>query len=112
MRLRDCECGYRRFTCRATSAKIISMESPWYQEGLRFTCTQCGHCCTGAPGFVWVTEDEVAAIADLRSEPVEEVTALYTRNVDRQRSLREKANGDCVFYDKAQGCTIYPARPR
>ena len=26
--------------------------------------------------------------------------------------LREKANGDCVFYDRTEGCTVYPARPR
>jgi len=32
--------------------------------------------------------------------------------VGRQRSLREKANGDCIFFDRRQGCTIYPVRPR
>ena len=26
----------------------------WYADGLRFTCTQCGNCCTGQPGFVWI----------------------------------------------------------
>src|SRR5207248_8895996 len=35
---------------------------PWYQDGLAFTCTRCGKCCTGEPGFVWVTDDELAAI--------------------------------------------------
>ena len=24
-------------------------EAPWYRDGLAFTCTQCGACCTGAP---------------------------------------------------------------
>ena len=23
---------------------------PWYADGLAFTCTQCGNCCTGGPG--------------------------------------------------------------
>ena len=27
-------------------------------------------------------------------------------------TLREKANGDCVFYERGRGCTIYPVRPR
>jgi Fe-S-cluster containining protein len=87
------------------------MTSPWYKDGLRFTCTQCGHCCTGAPGYVWVTEEETAAIAGLRGQPVHEVEAIYTRAVGRRRSLREKANGDCIFYDRAGGCTVYPVRP-
>ena len=88
------------------------MLEPWYQDGLRFECTQCGNCCTGAPGFVWVDETEIAALAAFRSESMEQLTALYTRAVQRKRSLRERANGDCIFYDKQQGCTVYPVRPR
>jgi Fe-S-cluster containining protein len=88
------------------------MTESWYHDGLRFRCTRCGNCCTGAPGFVWVNDDEINAIAAYRGEPVPQVTALYTRPFDGERSLREKANGDCVFYDRQQGCTIYPMRPR
>ena len=84
---------------------------PWYQNGLRFRCTRCGHCCTGEPGFVWVGDDDIAAIAALRGETLEEVAGLYTKPARRGLSLREKANGDCVFYDRSQGCTIYPVRP-
>src|SRR5438034_6106944 len=36
----------------------------------------------------------------------------YVRNLDRGRSLRERANGDCVFYEAGKGCTIYSVRPR
>src|SRR5438105_3224904 len=39
---------------------------PWYQDGLRFSCTRCGHCCTGEPGFVWVCAAARAALAELR----------------------------------------------
>jgi uncharacterized protein len=85
---------------------------PWYHEGLRFRCTRCGHCCTGAPGFVWVEAAEIEAIAAHHNEKLSETLALYTRMVGNRRSLREKANGDCVFYDAQQGCTIYPVRPR
>jgi Fe-S-cluster containining protein len=59
-----------------------------------------------------VNEEEIAALAEHRGESVEEVTGLYTRLAARGRSLREKANGDCVFYDRAAGCTVYPVRPR
>ena len=88
------------------------MSEPWYRDGLRFTCTHCGHCCTGDPGFVWVTEDEIAALAKFRGEPLREVRALYTRAARGRVTLREKADGDCVFYDRQKGCTVYPVRPR
>ena len=42
------------------------MTKPWYADGLRFACTQCGNCCTGEPGFVWVNDAEIAAIAEVR----------------------------------------------
>jgi Fe-S-cluster containining protein len=87
------------------------MSEPWYQDGLRFRCTRCGHCCTGEPGYVWVDDDELAAIAEFRGEAVEEVRDRFTRETYRGRSLREKENGDCVFYDRTAGCTIYPVRP-
>jgi Fe-S-cluster containining protein len=88
------------------------MTEPWYEGGLRFRCTRCGNCCTGAPGFVWVDDEEIVAIAGHCGQPVEEILGLYTRPARGQRSLRERANGDCVFYDRRAGCTIYPARPR
>jgi len=88
------------------------MTEPWYKDGLQFTCTRCGNCCTGEPGSVWVNDEELAAIAQLRGEPVEEVTAMYTRQGHRGLTLREKPNGDCVFYDREGGCTIYSIRPR
>lgn len=88
------------------------MSQVWYQDGLRFRCTRCGNCCTGEPGFVWVNEAEVTAIAEFRGESPEEVEGLYTRLAGKRRTLREKANGDCVFYEREQGCTIYSVRPR
>jgi len=88
------------------------MSEPWFADGLRFRCTRCGHCCTGAPGFVWVKDAELAALADFLGESIEEVTGLYTRLAKGGRTLREKSNGDCVFYDRKRGCTVYPVRPR
>ena len=87
------------------------IDQPWYHGGLRFRCTQCGDCCTGAPGHVWVTDEEIHAIAAFLHEPPEQVTAMHTHVAHRGRSLREKSNGDCVFYDQSAGCTIYAARP-
>jgi Fe-S-cluster containining protein len=64
------------------------MSEPWYRDGLRFRCTRCGSCCTGEPGNVWVTDEEIAAIAAFRGETVEQVRGWYTRTGRRGRSLR------------------------
>jgi len=87
------------------------MSEPWYKDGLCFSCTRCGHCCTGEPGYVWVSPDDLAAIADFLGEPLDRVQALYTRHAGRGRTLREKGNGDCIFYDRERGCTVYAVRP-
>ena len=87
------------------------MEMPWYKDGLRFECTQCGNCCTGAPGFVWVNRGEIAALAKLLGMTVADFEAKYVRKVGNRNSLIEYANGDCVFWDREAGCTIYPVRP-
>jgi hypothetical protein len=88
------------------------MTEPWYQAGLSFECTRCGRCCTGEPGFVWVNDEEIDAIAAFLGESVEVVLGAYSRSVRGDQTLREKANGDCIFYDRKAGCTIYAVRPR
>ncbi len=87
---------------------------PWYEEGLRFTCTQCGNCCTGAPGYVWVNQAEIEALASIVGEPdVGAFEKKYVRRVGVRKSLVEFPNGDCVFFDsEARICTVYNARPR
>lgn len=88
------------------------MSEVWYANGLRFECTQCGDCCRGEPGFVWVNEAEIAAIAAYLGEPVDQVREYYTRKTEKGRSLREYSDGDCIFWSEKEGCTIYPVRPR
>src|SRR5262249_16247914 len=70
----------------------------------------CGKCCQG-PGYVWVNDEELAAIAAFRGEVIEEVPDLYSREHRRGRYLRDNAQGDCIFYDREKGCVIYPVRP-
>lgn len=86
---------------------------PWYAEGLHFTCTQCGNCCTGEPGFVWVDEAELQAIAEFRQVSYGEVRHFDVKLVGNRTSLKEQVNGDCIYQDaETRGCTIYPVRPR
>lgn len=86
-------------------------ESPWYRDGLAFACTRCGACCTGAPGYVWVTPEEIERLATYRGQTVDEFSAIFVRRVKNRYSLIEKPGGDCIFWDKSVGCTVYPARP-
>jgi len=88
------------------------MDEPWYKDGLQFSCTRCGHCCTGAPGFVWVNDEEIQAIAEFIGASTDEVKNYHARMGHRGFTLREKVNGDCVFFERDKGCTIYPVRPR
>jgi uncharacterized protein len=86
-------------------------ENVWYKDGLPFSCTQCGKCCTGEPGYVWVSEEEITALAKTQKMPEAEFVAVYTKMSKSRRTLREKPNGDCVFYDSKKGCTVYSVRP-
>jgi uncharacterized protein len=85
--------------------------APWYQDGLAFSCTRCGACCTGAPGYVWVTPTEIERLAEYRGQTVQEFSSQFVRKVGRRYSLIEKPGGDCIFWEKNAGCTVYPARP-
>ena len=85
--------------------------SPWYRDGLAFSCTRCGACCTGAPGYVWVSPEEIDRLARFRGETVEQFAAKFVRRVNDNYSLIEKPGGDCIFWDKRAGCTVYEARP-
>ncbi len=90
-------------------------DGPWYRDGLRFGCTQCGRCCGGAPGFVWVSGDEARDMAAFLDLPLDVFMRQHTRRVRGRRSLKEYENGDCEFLDHDDDgrarCTIHPVRP-
>jgi Fe-S-cluster containining protein len=85
--------------------------SPWYRDGLSFRCTRCGACCTGAPGYVWVNKDEIAQLAAARGTSPAQFAKQFVRRVGNRYSLIEKPGGDCIFWDRHAGCTVYAARP-
>lgn len=86
-------------------------EHPWYRDGLAFECTRCGACCTGAPGYVWVGPAEIAALAEHLGISIDDFSRRHVRQVGTRYSLIERPNGDCIFWDRSAGCTVYPARP-
>lgn len=92
------------------------MARRWYAQGLRFSCTGCGNCCTGDPGFTWISAAEAVALADRLGMDEAAFRRRYTVQVHRNgailTSLVEAPGGDCVFYRRGLGCTVYQDRPR
>ncbi|MBS4168709.1 YkgJ family cysteine cluster protein [Parachlamydia sp. AcF125] len=85
---------------------------PWYKEGLKFKCTECGQCCTGAPGFVWVTIEEMERMAQLLKITLAQFKRTFVRQRDNRYALIEKKreNNACIFL-KDKRCQVYTARP-
>lgn len=87
------------------------MTQPWYKDGLNFKCTGCGKCCTGEPGYVFITPDEIVAMAEILEISPDEFVRKYTRRIGSRLSLKEDSTTfDCVFL-KDNRCSVYTARP-
>lgn len=113
------------------SLPIVDANKPWYHAGLHFTCTQCGNCCTGGPGYVWITKEEIVRIAQHLQITPQQMVERYCRKINGQFSLTEIRRGDqydCVFLKdkkikyRPQGadkeiqttirvCSVYDVRP-
>lgn len=95
------------------SSSSNSDAKPWHADGLNFTCTQCGNCCTGDPGVVWVNDEEIREIAEYLDKPIGEIRLFHTRLVNGRVSLTEYQNGDCTYFDpEKRHCKVYPVRPQ
>lgn len=89
------------------------------QAGLRFSCTMCGNCCSGPPGYVSFTVEEAEAMAARIGVTFERFMDEYTHDTPAGRSLREVAGAhglDCVFLDRTTMpgkaiCGVYEDRP-
>jgi Fe-S-cluster containining protein len=90
------------------------MSGPFYAEGLHFSCTRCSCCCRLAPGFVFLTREDLSALLRATGLPAREFVERYCRQVGLngfyRLSLKERDNYDCIFWEE-QGCTVYEHRP-
>jgi Fe-S-cluster containining protein len=104
---------------------------PWYGQGLRFTCSQCGNCCSGGPGYVFISRLELTRLAEFLQKPRRDVIREYCRKVGSRYALKEirhprHGGYDCVFIKEIPAdtsaaadkvvqskriCSIYPVRP-
>ena len=89
------------------------------ERGLRFGCSMCGACCSGPPGYVLVSDEEVGALARRFGISTDEFLRTYTHETAAGRSLTEVERGhglDCVFLDRQTIpgkaiCGVYEDRP-
>ena len=87
----------------------------WFEDGVRFTCQSgCVRCCGGAPGDVFVSREEIDAIAAFMKLSVEEFEQTFVRHYSSGKmSLTERPNGDCsLLAADDKGCGVYAARPK
>lgn len=96
------------------------MPSDWFDKGLSFSCTQCGNCCSGPPGYVWFNHREAVEMAEFLKLDLETFLRRYAHSVNGNPTLNENRTPDgrydCVFLRRDPTgkalCGIYPVRPR
>jgi Fe-S-cluster containining protein len=103
----------------------------FYADGLDFSCQACSVCCRYEPGYVFLSEDDVAGLAAAKDVTADEFTRMYCRwvwwsdgksgsvqrlSLRERTSLTERVSGtgdtqseDCIFW--REGCSVYAARP-
>jgi Fe-S-cluster containining protein len=80
------------------------------RNGVRFRCTDCGACCTGAPGRVRVSESEIQALAAAKEQDVEDFRKTWLRKEAGEWLVREQPNGDCVLFEDGR-CSVHEVKP-
>ena len=79
-------------------------------------CATCeGRCCTGESGYIYVTKEEIEAIATYLKIPIKQFVSEYLFKKGYKYSIKERKVGEsyeCIFYNKdSNGCTIYEVSP-
>ncbi len=77
-----------------------------------FQCQRCTNCCRW-PGFVKLTDDDIAALAQFLGVPEFDFIQRYTRLRQYRDGLAliEKANGECIFLD-GRDCSVQEVKPK
>jgi hypothetical protein len=92
--------------------EIIKSE---FSDKIKFNCKQCGNCCSGDAGYIWLTETEQQNIADYLKLDLKTFLKKYCIKVFDKISLKEirksKNNYWCIFLNSDMSCKIYPVRP-
>jgi uncharacterized protein len=82
-------------------------------SAVHYLCQRCGNCCRW-PGDVRITDTDIPRIAQHLSLSPAEFLDRYTRlNANRTGlSIIDKPNGECVFLEGKNTCSIQPVKPQ
>lgn len=86
-------------------------QEPWYSEGLAFECKNCGRCCRGPGGYVWVTMEEAEDLAKALGMAMAQFAKTMLRNTFAGLALIDTPNGDCPLLSAEGSCRVYAKRP-
>ena len=83
----------------------------FYDEGIKFSCQRCGHCCT-SEGYVFITQEDLDNLMNNEGFSLEDLKNHYFSTFRGYTVLRDNASGACIFWDnEIKGCKIYKNRP-
>jgi len=77
-----------------------------------FQSVRCGNCCRWR-GWVRLTNDDIAAIAELLKMPQSDFIERHTRLRPAREglALKEFPDGRCIFLEGKNVCRIQPVKP-
>lgn len=88
-------------------------EDSFLRDGLRFSCSSCGHCCRHEPGYVFLSMEDVERLTAYTKLSKKSFFSRYCRSIKLDSAVRlslvETEGNDCVFWE--HGCSVYEARP-
>ena len=81
-------------------------------------CASCeGNCCIGESGYIWITKEEIVALANFLDKSIDDVILDDIKKVGYKYSIKEikidQNNFSCKFFDLTKKqCSIYEVRPK
>ncbi len=83
----------------------------FFSHGIRFECIKCGKCCTGEPGTVYVSREEIRDISKFLGIDEKKFCKQFLYPFRDSYSIKELEDGRCVFFHQEKGCLIHAVKP-
>ncbi len=75
-----------------------------------FQCQECGSCCKGFGG-TYVSSNDIKKIAGFINIDQETFQKQYLTRSGSRHVLIQGRDGNCIFYNEKEQCTIHPVKP-